>query len=113
MLWGAAPMSVPIPDILSGSFPLIGFMRYPVYRVVIIAAGLLTALGLYLLVNHTRVGMLLRAGATNGPMVSALGVDIKRLFMLVFGARGDAGRLCRRNDRADPVGRPGHGRQAS
>ena len=85
MLWGAAPMSVPIPDILSGSVPLIGFVRYPVFRIMIIAAGLLTALGLYLLVNHTRVGMLLRAGATNGPMVSALGVDIKRLFMLVFG----------------------------
>ena len=85
MLWGAAPMSVPIPDVLSGSVPLIGFMRYPVFRIVIIAAGLLTALGLYLLVNHTRIGMLLRAGATDGPMVSALGVDIKRVFMLVFG----------------------------
>ncbi|MBP0616508.1 branched-chain amino acid ABC transporter permease [Jiella mangrovi] len=85
ILWGAAPMSVPIPDILSGSIPLIGPLRYPFYRVVIIAAGLATAVGLWLLVNHTRVGMLLRAGAVNAPMVSALGVDIRRLFMLVFG----------------------------
>lgn len=84
MLWGSAPLSMPIPDVLSGSVPLIGNMRYPVFRIAIIAAGLFTALGLYLLVNHTRVGMLLRAGATNGAMVSALGVDIRRLFMLVF-----------------------------
>ena len=84
MLWGAAPMSVPIPDVLSGSIPLIGNMRYPLFRVLIIAAGLATALGLYLLVSHTRIGMRLRAGATNAPMISALGVDIRRLFMLVF-----------------------------
>jgi branched-chain amino acid transport system permease protein len=51
----------------------------------IIASGLLIAAGLYVLVNHTRIGMLLRAGATNSEMVSALGVDIKRLFMVVFG----------------------------
>ncbi|NDV85137.1 branched-chain amino acid ABC transporter permease [Aurantimonas aggregata] len=85
ILWGAAPLSVPIPDILSGSIPLIGNMRYPLFRLVIIGAGLATALGLYLLVHHTRIGMLLRAGASNAPIVSALGVDIKRLFMLVFG----------------------------
>lgn len=84
MIWGAAPMSVPIPDVLSGSIPLIGNMRYPLFRVLIIAAGLATALGLYLLVSHTRIGMRLRAGATNAPMISALGVDIRRLFMLVF-----------------------------
>ncbi|HEX2020544.1 MAG TPA: branched-chain amino acid ABC transporter permease [Aurantimonas sp.] len=85
ILWGAAPLSVPIPDMLAGSIPLIGNMRYPVFRLVIIGAGLATALGLYLLVHHTRVGMLLRAGASNAPIVSALGVDIRRLFMLVFG----------------------------
>lgn len=85
MIWGAAPLSVPIPDILSGSVPLVGMLRYPVFRIAIIVAGLATALGLYLLVNHTRIGMLLRAGATNAAMVSALGVDIRLLFMLVFG----------------------------
>jgi branched-chain amino acid transport system permease protein len=85
IIWGAAPMSVPVPEMLSGSIPLIGNLRYPLFRFVIIAAGLLTAIGLYLLVSHTRVGMLLRAGAVNRPMVSALGVDIRKLFMLVFG----------------------------
>ena len=85
ILWGAAPMSIPLPDILSGSVPLIGPLRYPVYRIAIIVAGLMTAGGLYYLVNHPRTGMLLRAGASDGPMVSALGVDIKRLFMLIFG----------------------------
>ncbi|MEJ8573580.1 branched-chain amino acid ABC transporter permease [Microbaculum marinum] len=85
IIWGAAPMSVPIPEILSGSIPLIGPLRYPLFRFVIIGAGLASAIGLYVLVNHTRVGMLLRAGAVNRPMVSALGVDIRRLFMVVFG----------------------------
>ena len=61
-----------------------GPLRYPVYRIGIIAAGLGVAAGLWLVVNHTRIGMLLRAGATNRAMVSALGVDIGRLFAIVF-----------------------------
>jgi branched-chain amino acid transport system permease protein len=85
IIWGAAPLSVPVPEMLSGSIPLIGNLRYPMFRFAIIAAGLITAIGLYVLVNHTRVGMLLRAGAVNRKMVSALGVDIRRLFMVVFG----------------------------
>ena len=60
-------------------------LLFPVYRLVLIGVGLATASGLYLVVNHTRVGMLVRAGATNAAMVSALGVHIRRLFMLVFG----------------------------
>ena len=60
-------------------------MLYPVWRLVDHRAGLAVALLLYLLVNHTRVGMLVRAGATNAAMVSALGVNIRRLFMIVFG----------------------------
>ncbi len=85
IVWGAAPMSVPVPDALSGSVHLVGTLHYPLYRVAIIAAGLATALGLHLLVNHTRLGMRLRAGASNGPMVAALGIDIRRLFLVVFG----------------------------
>ncbi|WP_144294025.1 branched-chain amino acid ABC transporter permease [Rhodoligotrophos appendicifer] len=85
IIWGAAPLSVPIPDSLSGSLPLIGNLRYAIYRLAIIGAGLATALGLYLLINHTRIGMRVRAGASNSPMVSALGVDIHRLFMILFG----------------------------
>jgi branched-chain amino acid transport system permease protein len=85
LLWGAAPLSVPVPDILSGSVEMPGGLPYPVYRVAIIGAGVTVAIILYVLVNHTRVGMLVRAGATNPAMVSALGVNIRRLFMVVFG----------------------------
>src|SRR5262252_9542347 len=85
LVWGAAPLSLPMPDLLSGSVVLMAGMLYPVWRLVIIGSGLAVALGLYLLVVHTRVGMLVRAGATNAPLVSALGVNIRRLFMLVFG----------------------------
>jgi branched-chain amino acid transport system permease protein len=83
-VWGAAPLSVPIPDALSGSIPL-GNLFYPIYRFAVIGAGLAVAALLYILVHHTRAGMLIRAGASNAPMVSALGVDIRRLFMIVFG----------------------------
>ena len=58
---------------------------YPVYRLVIIVATLAVALLLYVLVMRTRVGMLIRAGASNREMVGALGVNIKLLYTLVFG----------------------------
>ena len=84
-VWGAAPLSLPIPEMFSGSVVLMPGMVYPVWRLVIIASGLAVALLLYVLVSRTRLGMLVRAGANNAPMVSALGVDIRRLFMVVFG----------------------------
>src|SRR5918999_4938845 len=58
---------------------------YPLYRLVIILATLAVALLLYVLVMRTRIGMLIRAGASNREMVGALGVDIKLLYTLVFG----------------------------
>ncbi|MGL4728439.1 MAG: branched-chain amino acid ABC transporter permease [Bosea sp. (in: a-proteobacteria)] len=84
MLWGAAPLSVPPPDVLSGSIVLFDAVRYPIYRLAIIAAALMVALAIWFMVERTKLGMLVRAGATNAPMVSALGVDIRRLFMIVF-----------------------------
>lgn len=84
-LWGAAPLSVPVPALLSGTVTLAPGMLYPVYRLVIIAAGLAVGGLLYWTVNHTRLGMLVRAGASNAPMVSALGVNIRLLFSIVFG----------------------------
>lgn len=86
ILWGSAPLSVPLPELLSGSVPLAGPMRYPVYRIAVIAVGLGIALTLWFVIARTRVGMLLRAGAANRAMVSALGTNIDRLFMLVFAA---------------------------
>ena len=85
LVWGAAPLSVPMPEALSGSIELPGGINYPIFRLAIIAAGLGVAAALYVLVNHTRIGMLIRAGATNAPMVSALGVNIRLLFTVVFG----------------------------
>ena len=84
-IWGSAPLNVPVPDLLSGSVEITSGLLYPVYRLAIIAAGLGVAALLYVVVHHTRLGMLVRAGASNAPMVSALGVDIHRLFMVVFG----------------------------
>lgn len=84
IVWGVSPLSVPMPEILSGSVPLMGPLRYPVYRIAIIVAGLAVAAGLFVVINHTRIGMLLRAGATNRAMVSALGIDIGKLFAVVF-----------------------------
>ncbi len=85
MIWGAAPLTLPVPDFFAGSVVLKAGLLYPVWRLVIIASGLGVAAGLYALVSFTRIGMLVRAGATNARMVSALGVNIERLFMIVFG----------------------------
>ena len=85
MIFGPTSLSLPMPEALSGSIRLMPGLLYPVYRLVIIAAGIAVAFLLYVLVNHTRIGMLVRAGASNAPMVSALGVDIGRLFSAIFG----------------------------
>src|SRR5215510_11832221 len=85
LAWGAAPLNLPVPELFSGSVRLMPGLLYPVWRLVVIGAGLATAAALYVFVAHTRFGMLVRAGATHAAMVSALGVDIRRLFMIVFG----------------------------
>jgi branched-chain amino acid transport system permease protein len=84
-VWGAAPLTLPIPEIFTGSIVLMPGLLYPVWRLVIIASGLAVGVLLNMLVSRTRVGMLVRAGASNARIVSALGVDIRRLFMIVFG----------------------------
>ena len=85
LLWGSAPLNMPVPEALSGSLRLMDGFLYPVWRLVIIACGLALAGLLYIVVSHTRIGMLVRAGASNAAMVSALGVNIGRLFSIVFG----------------------------
>ncbi len=86
LFWGAEGMAIPLPDWLNGQIALSETILVPTYRVAIILVGLAVALGLYVLVTRTRIGMLIRAGASNRTMVQALGVDIKRLFSLVFAA---------------------------
>ncbi|OXR48067.1 branched-chain amino acid ABC transporter permease [Pusillimonas sp. T2] len=82
-IWGASPVFINVPDMLSGTVSIFG-QSYPAYRFAIILAGLLVVLGLYLLISRTRLGMLIRAGANNASMVSALGVNIKFLNTVVF-----------------------------
>jgi len=85
ILWGRTPLFMTIPDALNGTVEVLPGVPYPVYRLLIIAVGLVVGLALYLVISHTRIGMLIRAGSTHREMVSALGVDISLLFTLVFG----------------------------
>jgi branched-chain amino acid transport system permease protein len=84
LIWGPAGIAVPLPAWLEGQVGLFGDVVVPSFRLLIIAAGLAAAAGLFWLVNYTRLGMLIRAGASNRTMVSALGIDIQSLFALVF-----------------------------
>src|SRR5262245_61277737 len=65
LVWGSAPLSLPIPDAITGSVQLADALHYPVWRLVIIVAGIVTAGLLYGFIAHTRVGMLIRAGASH------------------------------------------------
>jgi len=84
IIWGPTALYMNAPDALSGTINLLG-LDYPSYRFLIIVVGLLVAAGLYVLIHRTRVGMLIRAGATRPDMVAALGVNIRLLNTLLFG----------------------------
>ena len=85
ILWGPQAYFMAVPETLSGSVEILPGAPYPAYRLAIVATGIAAALFLYLLITRTRIGMLIRAGATNREMVNALGVNVDRLYMLVFG----------------------------
>jgi branched-chain amino acid transport system permease protein len=85
LIWGPAGMTLPLPSQMLTAVQVLPGVYYPVYRLVIIAATVAVALLLYLLVMRTRIGMLIRAGASNREMVGALGINIKLLYTLVFG----------------------------
>ncbi len=85
LVWGPAGMTLPLPSQMLTAVEVLPGVYYPVYRLVIILSTLVVALLLYLLVMRTRIGMLIRAGASNREMVGALGVNIKLLYTLVFG----------------------------
>lgn len=84
MIWGPAPMMMSMPPALSGPVRLLPDLLYPAYRLLIIAVGLLAALGLYLFVTRTRAGVLVRAGASNRQMAMLMGVRVPLLFLGVF-----------------------------
>jgi branched-chain amino acid transport system permease protein len=85
IVWGPAGLDIPLPAFLETSIEILPGVPYPTYRIAIIATGLAVAGGMYALVSHTRVGMLIRAGASNREMVGALGINIRLLYTLVFG----------------------------
>ena len=95
--FGRAPLFLSLPETLSISVEILPGLLYPLYRLLIIGTGLLLAFFLYLLISHTRVGMLLRAGTTHREMVEALGVNLTLLNtgLFVLGAllAGFAGAL--------------------
>jgi branched-chain amino acid transport system permease protein len=84
ILWGRAAIYSTIPPWLTGHVEF-GVLRYPLYRLVIIGVGLAVALLLWWVVARTRLGMLIRAGASNRTMVAALGINIRLLYTVVFG----------------------------
>lgn len=84
VVFGRSPPFMDIPPALTGSVQVLPGLSYPVMRLAFIAAGIGVAIGLWALISRTRVGMLVRAGADDREMVDALGVDVRRLYMLVF-----------------------------
>jgi branched-chain amino acid transport system permease protein len=85
LVWGPAGLSLPLPSWLNRSIEILPGFPYSAYRFSIIVVALAVALLLYLLVMRTRIGMLIRAGASNREMVGALGINVRLLFTLVFG----------------------------
>ena len=83
-VFGSFPLFLDIPDYLSGPIFLPGGIQYPLYRITLIVVGLLVALGLGLMIAKTRIGIQIRAGENDREMIAALGIDISKLYTLVF-----------------------------
>ncbi|MEM6384817.1 MAG: branched-chain amino acid ABC transporter permease [Pseudomonadota bacterium] len=83
-VFGSFPLFLDIPDALSGPVTLPGGIEYPLYRLSLIGIGFAVAFGLWLLIEHTRIGIQIRAGENDREMIAALGVDITKLYTLVF-----------------------------
>ncbi len=82
-IWGGVPIPVPRPRILEGSV-IVGNVAVETYRIFAFALGLVVYIALHLVLNRTRVGLLIRAGVENREMVEALGFRVDRLFIAVF-----------------------------
>jgi branched-chain amino acid transport system permease protein len=85
LIWGPAGLRVPLPDWLLQPVEILPGVLYPSYRLLIIAVALAVAGLLYFMIMRTRIGMLIRAGASNREMIGALGINIKLLYTFVFG----------------------------
>ncbi len=85
VIWGPTALYASVPSFLAGQVMVLPGIPYPIYRLFMIAAGIIAAGLLFILISYTRIGMLIRAGASNRVMVNALGVNIKLLYTIVFG----------------------------
>jgi branched-chain amino acid transport system permease protein len=84
IIWGPGSLRMLLPGYLSGTVQLLPGLDYSTFRLAVIVVGLLVAAFLYMLITRSRLGMLIRAGASDRGMVGALGVDVKTLFTMVF-----------------------------
>jgi branched-chain amino acid transport system permease protein len=85
MIWGPFPVPLPIPAFLAGSLEILPGIPYPTFRLAILLVGLVVAIVLYVVISHTRAGMWVRAGASDRPMASAIGVNVQFIFSILFG----------------------------
>ena len=83
-VFGSFPLFLNVPEMLKGTITLPGGIQYSLYRLTIIGIGLAVAVGLFLLISKTRIGMRIRAGENDREMIAALGVDISVLYTVVF-----------------------------
>ena len=83
MIWGPDQIPVPVPEALRGAL-VMGDVAVEKYRLFAVAVGFIVFAAMFLVLNRTRVGLLIRAGVENGEMVEALGYRIRRLFVAVF-----------------------------
>lgn len=83
-IWGNDPLGIAIPEMLSASIQLTDIVEYPVYRLFISVLCIAIAVSMYYVINNTKLGMMIRAGESNREMVENLGVDIGKLFTIVF-----------------------------
>ncbi len=84
VIWGPRPLHMGLPPALAGTVELLPGLSYPILRLAIIALGILISIGLYALIAHTKVGIHIRAGASNRAMAGVMGINIKALFTLIF-----------------------------
>jgi branched-chain amino acid transport system permease protein len=83
VVWGGDTFTVPVPEMLRGAVQVFG-VYYPAYRLFVLAAGCAIFVALWLLLQHTRIGALIRAGVDDAEMVEASGINIRRIFLLTF-----------------------------
>jgi len=84
VIWGSRPLNMKLPSALAGTVALLPGLSYPILRLAIIAVGVVIAAALYALIAHTKVGIHIRAGASNRPMAAVMGINIKALFTFIF-----------------------------